>query len=252
MTRIYHCVPCVTAYLACASDVKKQTKKGPRNQFKSGANTSLLLSEAEVTQGGREEKQTQEWCGPLNRISVPVENDMPAHAPGVPACWPMRGSPPSIPSWTGVVSCSAVMTMVFSSTSSQVGLEKADRGRVILCISRSYTRCSCCFFRSRPLNRNTQQKFMMLSQIWCLLWPQNKHILYWCSKLVGEQLEMHLQSCIYSNIIIWSRVFDHNMVNVTPIISVILTPFWSPPPPEVNIGLFVSSETPASYGWKLC
>ncbi len=61
MTRIYHCVLCVTAYLACASDVKKQTKKGPRNQFKSGANTSpLLLSEAEVTQGGREEKQTQE------------------------------------------------------------------------------------------------------------------------------------------------------------------------------------------------
>lgn len=80
------------------------------------------------------------------------EDDTPtAHAPGVPACWPMRGSPPSTSSRTGVVSCSAVITMVFSSTSSQVGLEKADRGRVILCISRSYTRCSCCFFRSWPL-----------------------------------------------------------------------------------------------------
>lgn len=80
---------------------------------------------------------------------------LPPHAPGVPACWPMRGSPPSTASWPGVVSCSAVMTMVFSSTSSQVGLEKADRGRVILCISRSYTRCSCCFFKSRPLETNT-------------------------------------------------------------------------------------------------
>lgn len=71
------------------------------------------------------------------------------HAPGVPACWPMRGSSPS---WTGVVSGSAVITMVFSSISSQVGLEKADRGSVILCISRSYTLWSCCFFKSRPLN----------------------------------------------------------------------------------------------------
>lgn len=78
------------------------------------------------------------------------------HAPGVPAWWPMRGSWPSTPSWTGVVSCSVVITMVFSSTSSQVGFEKADSGRVILCISRSYTRCSCCFFKSRALNTNTQ------------------------------------------------------------------------------------------------
>lgn len=79
------------------------------------------------------------------------------HAPGVPAGWPMRGSPPSMSSWTGVVSCSAVITMVFSSTSSQLGLENADRGRLILCILRSYTRCSCCFFMSRPLEAITTE-----------------------------------------------------------------------------------------------
>lgn len=79
------------------------------------------------------------------------------HAPGVPACWPMRGSPPSMSSWTGVISCTAVITTVCSSTNSQLGLEKADRGRLILCILRSYTRCSCCFFRSRPLEVITPQ-----------------------------------------------------------------------------------------------
>lgn len=92
------------------------------------------------------------WSSLGNRCS--------SHAPGVPACWSMRGSPPP---WTGVVSCSAVITMVFSSMSSQVGLEKAERGRVILCISRSYARCSCCFFNDRPLT--TKHK----KQLWWYL-----------------------------------------------------------------------------------
>lgn len=101
-------------------------------------------------------KNTQRWKGetvtggPLQQVSIGV--DTHSHAPGVTACWPMRGSPPSTSTWKGVISCSAVISMVFSSTSSHVGLEKADSGRVILCISRSYTRCSCCFFMSRPLH----------------------------------------------------------------------------------------------------
>lgn len=102
-----------------------------------------------------------------HRITVLLEDFVLAHAPGVPACCPMRGSPPSC---TGVVSCWAVITMVFSSMSSQVGLEKADRGRVILCISRSYTRCSRCFFRSRALNTNTKHRFSYKFQI-STEWP---------------------------------------------------------------------------------
>lgn len=112
----------------------------------------------EVTQGGRQEKRRWECFGPQKRITVLFEDYTATHAPGVPTCWPMRGSPPSTLSWMGVISCSAVITMVFSSTSSQVGLEKADRGRVILCISRSYTRCSCCFFKSRPLKTQTDNR----------------------------------------------------------------------------------------------
>lgn len=72
-----------------------------------------------------------------------------AQAPGVPA-WPMRGVLPSGRS-TGV--WLLWTTTVFSSTISQVGLVKADKGRVIRCISLSHTFCSCCSFKSFPLAR---------------------------------------------------------------------------------------------------
>lgn len=116
--------------------------------------------------------------------TVLFSNCMRIHAPGVPACWPMRGSPPSAFSWTGVISCSAVITMVFSSTSSQVGLEKADRGRVILCISRSYTRCSCCFFRSRPLSTNAQQSLHCCT-------PLTLYRLIKVSNITGREIKTH-------------------------------------------------------------
>lgn len=63
-------------------------------------------------------------------VSLPAR----AQAPGVPAR-PMRGASPSLASPMGV--CRPWATTTFSSTTSHVGLVKADKGRLTRCISRS-------------------------------------------------------------------------------------------------------------------